>query len=72
MHIKLNDDEKKKPFSVYAWASDLLIDPCGYGATEAAALDDLIDKIDGDIAVLQEAKTIAQAMLKERTENLPQ
>lgn len=71
MPIKLDDDQKKKPFSVYAWASGLNIDPCGYGSTEANALSDLLDKIDDDIASLRETRAIAQAMLDERTAKIP-
>lgn len=64
--IKLNDDGKKNPFSVYAYAQKLDIDPCGYGATEVEALEQLIDKMDEDICVLQEAKAAVTAMLNER------
>ena len=66
--IKLDDDGKKKPFSVSAYPQKLSIgiDPCGYGATEVEALEELIDKIDQDIAALQEAKAEAMAMLNQR------
>ena len=64
--IRLNDDGKKKPFSFYAYPQKLDIDPCGYGATEAEALEELIDKIDQDISALQEAKAEALEMLNER------
>lgn len=66
--IRLKDDGTKKPFSVSAYPQKLAIglDPCGYGTTEAEALENLIDNIDEDISALQEAKTEAMAMLSQR------
>jgi hypothetical protein len=67
-NIKLDDDGKKKLFSVSAYPEKLHmdLDPCGYGATEVEALAELIDKIDQDISVLREAKAEAIAMLNQR------
>jgi hypothetical protein len=67
MKITLHDsgsrDGKFLPFSAYPGLS---IDPCGYGTTEAAALEELIDKIDEALADLEDAKAEAMALLNER------
>lgn len=65
-NITLFDGKNKKPFGVSAYPSDLQIDPCGYGSTEAEALSDLLLNLDESISVLQETKAMARTMLSER------